>query len=101
MHLETLPVNSNSRVTETEYSSCAQRWTFFTVQAQVRASVDNLHCGLYKPKFSYETPVYSGWLSSSSLSVPVVQDSSLPESPHDLREDGEDSLMSGRPWLAV
>lgn len=50
---------------------------------------------------SHISAVYSGWLSSSSLSVPVVQDSSLPESPHDLKEDGEDSLMSGSPWLAV
>lgn len=41
---------------ETDYSSWARCWTFFTAQAKIRASADNLHCGLYKPKFSYETP---------------------------------------------
>jgi hypothetical protein len=69
--------------------TCAQRTTSTAV------------CAKQNYPLSHISAVYSGWLSSSSLSVPVVQDSSLPESPHDLKEDGEDSLMSGRPWLAV
>lgn len=80
------------RFTEEEISSCAQGWKFFTLEASYFL-YPALSCAEEKSLRN----AHSRWLSSSSRSVPVVQDSSLPESPHDLRDDGEDSLTSGRP----
>jgi hypothetical protein len=80
-----------------QWSLCKPNTRFTCAQRTPSTAV----CTKQNYPLSHISALYSGWLSSSSLSVPVVQDSSLPESPHDLKEDGEDSLMSGRPWLAV